>query len=142
MPPSPAPGLDEAAGSAAVAAALRRVAERRRRASRVRTVAMALAFAAALTGLGVGAWFELGQESFLAQRRPSVIVAAREGDVSITDDTGRVWDASLALSEGYGVRTEQGRATLAFPSGASAEVASKSARSITLRNSRMFPGQA
>jgi hypothetical protein len=135
-PPSLAPGRDERAGSAAVAAALRRVADRRRRAARLRKVVMALALAAGLTGLGVGAWFELGQASFLAQGAPSVVVAAREGDVSITDDVGRVVDASLALSEGYGVRTEQGRARLAFPSGASAEVANKSALKLTRARER------
>jgi hypothetical protein len=40
------------------------------------------------------------------------------------------------LSEGYGIRTERGRAILAFPSGASAEVADKSALKVTRARER------
>jgi hypothetical protein len=130
--PAASSALDERAGSAAVAAALRRVAEGRRLRARFRKAATVLAFAAAVAGLGVGAWLELGRESFVAHAGPSVVVGSREGDVSITDDVGQVLETAAALREGYGVRTERGSATLAFPSGASAKVASRS----TLKLSR------
>jgi ferric-dicitrate binding protein FerR (iron transport regulator) len=131
VPPSLPPGVDDRAGSAVVAAALRRVAEQRRQRSRVRKLATALALAAGVVGLGIGAWFELQPNPLVARAESSVVVGGQEGDVAVTDGVGSVVSAVSVLTEGYGVRTEQGSATLAFPSGASARVANKSSLKIT-----------
>jgi hypothetical protein len=135
VPQAAPPALDDPmarAGSAVVAAALRRVAERKRRQARVRRWSAALALAATVTGLGVGAWVELGPARTVAQRaEPSVQITGQEGDVAVTDDRGRVASEVTELTEGYGVRTERGSATLGFPSGASAKVADKSSLKIT-----------
>jgi hypothetical protein len=130
LPPSLPPGFDEGAGSGVLTAALRRVAERRRRTARLRKVVTAFALAATVTGVGVGAWFELGSDSRLA-RASSVTVQCRDGQVSFSDDAGRMLAAASALTEGYGVRTELGSATLGFPSGASAKISSRSALKLT-----------
>jgi ferric-dicitrate binding protein FerR (iron transport regulator) len=135
VPPS-MPAVDER-GSAVVAAALRRVSEQKRRKSRVRRLGAALAVAAGLCGLGVGAWYELGAGSMLAGqgRGASVVVGARSGAVAVTDGVGHVLpdgaESGVALSEGYGVRTNEGTATLGFPSGAQATVAHESSLKIT-----------
>jgi hypothetical protein len=133
VPPSLPPGVDDRGGVAVVAAALRRVAEQKRKRSRVRKLGLSLTLAAALTGLGVGAWFELGRAPLVAHggSDASVLVNGSEGEVSVTDEVGHVVNAVSALTEGYGVRTEQGSATLGFPSGARAKVANKSSLKIT-----------
>lgn len=134
VPPSLPPSVDARGGSAVVAAALRRVAEQKRRKSRVRKLSLSLALAAAVSGLGVGAWFELAgpdATAMQASATPSVSVGGQVGEVAVTDDVGHVVQALSALTEGYGVRTEQGTATLAFPSGASARVENKSSLKIT-----------
>jgi hypothetical protein len=132
VPPSLPTGVDDRAGSAVLAAALRRVAQQKQQRARARKWGAALALAAAVTGLGVGAWFELRPDRIAAHvAESSVVVAGREGDVSITDELGHVVNAMSALTEGYGVRTEHGSATLGFPSGASAKVSSKSSLKIT-----------
>jgi hypothetical protein len=133
VPPSLPPGVDDRGGSAVVAAALRRVAEQKRKRSRVRRLGLSLSLAAALTALGVGAWFELDRDPLVAHggSDASVLVNGPEGDVSVTDEVGHVVNAVSALTEGYGVRTEHGSATLGFPSGASAKVANKSSLKIT-----------
>jgi ferric-dicitrate binding protein FerR (iron transport regulator) len=137
LPPSSPPELDDRAGSAIVAAALRRVAEQKQRKQRARQLVAALALAASVLGLGVGAWYALGRDASVAQgEAPSVVVGGREGEVAVTDDVGHVVEAVSALSEGYGVRTEQGSATLSFPSGASARVSSKSSLKITRARSQ------
>ena len=125
------PSADER-GSAMVAAALRRVAEQKRRQRRVRRLGAALALAAGLTGLGVGAWSQLGGGSTRAGLGgESVLVGARSGDVAVTDGVGNVVADGSVLTEGYGVRTDEGTATLGFPSGAHAVVARESALKIT-----------
>ena len=131
VPPS-MPAVDER-GSAVVAAALRRVSEQKRRKSRVRRLGAALALAAGLCGLGVGAWYELGAGSTLAglDAGSSVIVGARSGAVAVTDGVGHVLENGAALTEGYGIRTNDGTATLGFPSGAQATVAHESSLKIT-----------
>ncbi len=132
VPPSLPPSVDARGGSAVVAAALRRVAEQKRQKSRFRKLSLSLALAAAVSGLGVGAWFELGADrAVVASAAPSVSVGGQLGEVAVTDDVGHVVQALSALTEGYGVRTEQGSATLSFPSGASARVESKSSLKIT-----------
>ena len=131
VPPSLPAGVDDRGGSAAVAAALRRVAEQKRQKRRTRKLLASLALAAGFVGLGVGAWYSLDNDAIVAQADTSVMVGGREGDVAITDDVGHVVEAVSALAEGYGVRTEQGSATLGFPSGASAKVSSKSSLKIT-----------
>jgi hypothetical protein len=131
VPPSLPPSVDDRGGSAVVAAALRRVAEQKRQKQRWRRWGAGLALAAGLSGLGVGAWFELGDTHGVASAASSVSVGAQLGDVAITDGVGHVVDAQVALTEGYGLRTEQGSATLGFPSGASAKVAGKSSLKIT-----------
>jgi hypothetical protein len=133
VPPSLPPGVDDRGGVAVVAAALRRAAEQKRKQSRVRKLGLSLSLAAALTGLGVGAWFSLGRDPLVAQggSDASVLVNGPEGEVSVTDEVGHVVNAVSALTEGYGVRTEHGSATLGFPSGASAKVANKSSLKIT-----------
>lgn len=133
VPPSLPAGVDDRGGSAVVAAALRRVAEQKRKQSRLRKLGLSLSLAAALTGLGVGAWVELGEGPTVAQGSSdaSVLVSSPLGEVSVTDEVGHVVDAVSALTEGYGVRTEQGSATLGFPSGARAKVANKSSLKIT-----------
>src|SRR5688572_22192243 len=132
VPPSLPPGVDERGGSAVVAAALRRVAEQKQRRQRTRRLVAALALAASVVGLGVGAWQVLERDAMVAQAgAASVVVSGREGDVAVTDDVGHVVEAVSALSEGYGVRTEHGSATLEFPSGASAQVSNKSSLKIT-----------
>lgn len=132
VPPSLPPSVDDRGGSAVVAAALRRVAEQKRQKLRLRRWGTGLAVAAGMFGLGVGAWFELGADTHLASAADaSVSVGAQQGDVAITDGVGHVVDATVALTEGYGLRTEQGSATLGFPSGASARVAGKSSLKIT-----------
>ncbi|HTV18488.1 MAG TPA: FecR domain-containing protein [Polyangiaceae bacterium] len=131
VPPSLPPGVDDRGGSAVVAAALRRVADQKRQKQRTRKLFASLALAAAFVGLGVGAWYSLGNDAVVAQADASVMVGGREGDVAVTDDVGHVVEAVSALAEGYGVRTEQGSATLGFPSGASAKVSSKSSLKIT-----------
>jgi hypothetical protein len=137
VPPSLPPGVDDRGGSAVVAAALRRVAEQKQKKQRTRRLLSVLALAAAVVGLGVGAWHSLGREPIVAQAdAPSVVVGGREGDVAVTDDVGHVVEAVSALSEGYGVRTEQGSATLGFPSGASAKVSSRSSLKITRARSQ------
>jgi hypothetical protein len=142
VPPSLPPGVDDRGGSAVVAAALRRVAEQKQKKQRTRRLLSALALAAAVVGLGVGAWHSLGGEPITAHDitahgdAPSVVVGGREGDVAVTDDVGHVVEAVSALSEGYGVRTEQGSATLGFPSGASAKVSSRSSLKITRARSQ------
>jgi hypothetical protein len=116
-----------------VAAALRRVAEQKRKRSRARKLGLSLSLAAALTGLGVGSWFSLGRDPLAARggSDASVLVNGPEGEVSVTDEVGHVVNAVSALTEGYGVRTERGSATLGFPSGARAKVANKSSLKIT-----------
>jgi hypothetical protein len=137
VPPSVPPSGDDRGGSAVVAAALRRVAEQKRRRQRTRKWVAAVALAASVVGLGVGAWQVLGRDAIVAQTdAASVLVSAREGDVAVTDDVGHVVQAVSALSEGYGVRTEQGSATLGFPSGASARVSNKSSLKITRARSQ------
>lgn len=146
VPPSLPPGVDDRGGSAVVASALRRVAEQKRKTQRTRRLLSALALAAAFIGLGVGAWYSLGREMIAARDVtrhdithggvPNVVVGGRDGDVAVTDEVGHVVEAVSALSEGYGVRTEQGRATLGFPSGASARVSSKSSLKITRARSQ------
>lgn len=133
VPPSLPPSVDARGGSAVVAAALRRVAEQKRQKSRFRKLSMAAALAAAVSGLGVGAWFELAPDTTTMQASAalSVSVGGQVGEVAVTDDVGHVVDALATLTEGYGVRTEQGSATLAFPSGASAKVEKKSSLKIT-----------
>jgi len=131
VPPSMPPSVDDRGGSAVVAAALRRVAEQKRQKQRFRKWGTALALAAGLSGLGVGAWYQLGAESGLAAAGSSVAIGARQGDVAVTDGVGHVVESTAALTEGYGLRTEQGSATLGFPSGASAKVAGKSSLKIT-----------
>jgi hypothetical protein len=132
VPPSMPASVDDRGGSAVVAAALRRVADQKRQKQRWRKWGAGLALAAGLSGLGVGAWHELGAGSAsVASADSSVSVGARQGDVAITDGVGHVVDSNVALTEGYGVRTEQGSATLGFPSGASAKVAGKSSLKIT-----------
>jgi ferric-dicitrate binding protein FerR (iron transport regulator) len=131
LPPSLPSGVDDRAGSAVVAAALRRVAEQKRQRSRVRRLGAAFALAAAVTGLGVGAWFELRPNVLLADAGSGVSVSGEEGDVALTDGSGSVLRAVSVLTEGYGVRTERGGATLGFPSGASAKVASKTSLKLT-----------
>lgn len=135
VPPS-MPGPDER-GSALVAAALRRVSEQKRRKSRVRRLGAALALAASVTGLGVGAWYELGGRSEQAgfAAAASVQLGERSGAVDVTDGVGQVVQNGEALAEGYGVRTEQGSVTLGFPSGARAMVAHESALKITAARS-------
>lgn len=131
VPPS-MPAVDER-GSAVVAAALRRVSEQKRRKSRVRRLGAALALAAGVCGLGVGAWYELGAGSTRAGqgREFSVVVGARSGAVAVTDGVGHVLENGAALIEGYGIRTNDGSATLGFPSGAQATVAHESSLKIT-----------
>jgi hypothetical protein len=137
VPPSLPPGVDERGGSAVVAAALRRVAEQKQRRQRTRRLVAALALAASVVGLGVGAWQVLERDAMVAQAgAASVVVSGREGDVAVTDDVGHVVEAVSALSEGYGVRTEHGSATLEFPSGASAQVSNKSSLKITRARSQ------
>ena len=135
VPPSLS-SVDER-GSALVAAALRRVSEQKRRKSRVRRLGAALALAAGLCGLGVGAWSSLGESSERAGfgAEPSVLVGARSGAVAVTDGVGRVQESGAALAEGYGVRTGEGTATLGFPSGAQAVVAHESSLKITAARS-------
>jgi hypothetical protein len=137
VPPSLPAGVDERGGSAVVAAALRRVAEQKQRRQRTRRLVAALALAASVVGLAVGAWHVLGQDAMVAQAdAASVLVSGREGDVAVTDDVGHVVEAVSALSEGYGLRTEHGSATLGFPSGASAKVSNKSSLKITRARSQ------
>jgi hypothetical protein len=128
-PSSPSP--DER-GSAVVAAALRRVAEQKRHRSRVRRLAAALALAAGLSGVGVGAWYELGGGAERAGLDgESVLVGAQSGSVAVTDGVGNVVASGSVLTEGYGVRTAEGTATLGFPSGAHAIVERASALKLT-----------
>jgi ferric-dicitrate binding protein FerR (iron transport regulator) len=131
VPPS-MPPVDER-GSAVVAAALRRVSEQKRRKSRLRRLGTALALAAGVCGLGVGAWYELGAGSMQAgfDRNSSVSLGARSGAVAVTDGVGHVLENGAALTEGYGVRTNDGTVTLGFPSGAQAVVAHASSLKIT-----------
>jgi FecR-like protein len=142
VPPSLPPGVDDRGGSAVVAAALRRVAEQKQKKLHTRRLLSALALAAAVVGVGVGAWYSLGNDTITAHNVtehsdvPNVVVGGREGDVAVTDDVGHVVDAVSALSEGYGVRTDQGSATLGFPSGASAKVSSRSSLKITRARSQ------
>jgi ferric-dicitrate binding protein FerR (iron transport regulator) len=132
VPPSLPPSVDDRGGSAVVASALRRVAEQKRQKQRWRKLGAALALAAGLSGLGVGAWYELSGDSQLAAGAgSSVVVGSQVGDVAVTDGVGHVVEPTVALTEGYGLRTEQGSATLGFPSGASAKVAGKSSLKIT-----------
>jgi FecR-like protein len=137
VPPS-LPSSEDRAGSARVAAALRRVAEQKQRRNRWRRWGTAVALAAGVSGLGVGAWFELAASPKVAQvdSTQQVVLAAREGDVAVTDGVGDVVNSVSALSEGYGVRTDQGGVTLGFPSGAQARVAHKSALKITAARTR------
>jgi hypothetical protein len=134
VPPSMPSVVDER-GSAVVAAALRRVSEQKRRKSRVRRLGAALALAAGVCGLGVGAWHELGTGSTQAGLASSVVVGARSGAVAVTDGVGHIVDNGAengaALIEGYGIRTNDGTATLGFPSGAVASVAHESSLKIT-----------
>ena len=131
VPPSMPASVDDRGGSAVVAAALRRVAEQKRQKQRFRKWGTALALAAGLSGLGVGAWHQLGGDVSVAVAGSSVAIGARQGDVAVTDGVGHVVESTAALTEGYGLRTEQGSATLGFPSGASAKVAGKSSLKIT-----------
>jgi len=66
---------------------------------------------------------------------PSVLVGARSGAVAVTDGVGHVLENGAengaALIEGYGIRTNDGTATLSFPSGAVASVANDSSLKIT-----------
>jgi hypothetical protein len=137
VPPS-LPATEDRAGSAHVAAVLRRVAEQKQRRHRWRRWGTALALAAGVSGLGVGAWFELAAPPKTAEvdATSQVVLAAREGDVAVTDGVGDVVNSVSALSEGYGVRTDQGGVTLGFPSGAQARVAHKSALKITAARAR------
>jgi hypothetical protein len=137
VPPS-LPASEDRGGSALVAATLRRVAEQKRRRSRWRRWGTAVALAAGVSGLGIGAWHELAPSATTAQFDAStqVVLAAREGDVAVTDGVGDVINGVSGLSEGYGVRTDQGGVTLGFPSGAQARVAHRSALKITAAHSR------
>lgn len=131
--PRSAPHSDEVAATERIASALRRVAEQKRRKRALQRIAGAIAVAASVCAVGVGAWFELrgpqaGAQSRVAQ---SVHMAEHAGDVAVTDSLGRVLPPDSVLGEGYGVRTEQGSARLGFPSGAHARVAAKSSLKIT-----------
>ncbi len=130
QPVSQQSGVD---GSAAVAAALRQVAERRHRQRRWRGVGVAVAIAAGVFGVGVGAWFELAPRvaELAVSADPSVRVDERAGEVVVTDSEGQTIEASSALAAGYGLRTEQGSARLGFASGARARVSKQSSLQIT-----------
>jgi hypothetical protein len=128
VPPSLPPRVEDRGGTAVVAAALRRVAEQKRKRSRLRRASAVFAVAAGLCTLGVGAWYELADSRGASAQ---VTTFAEQGEVAITDGVGNVVDGKVALSEGYGVRTEQGSAKLSFPSGASAAVAERSTLKIT-----------
>ncbi len=124
-------------GTLAVAAALRHVAERRRRQQRLRRTAVFLSIAAGVFGVALGGWF--GYEALApiadggALVEPRVHVDRSVGEVAVTDGVGRPVDADAAVNlvEGDGLRTEQGSARLGFPSGALAEVSARSALRIT-----------
>jgi FecR protein len=130
VPPQLLPGVGARAGTAVVAAALRSVAVHQRRRSGVRSLGIALTLAAALTGLGIGAWFELRPAPVARSFGSSVVVGDARGDVAVTDGEGGLVPGASAIAEGYGVRTEDGSATLTFPSGASARVARESSLAI------------
>jgi hypothetical protein len=123
------------AGSAAVAGALRQVAQRRERQQRLRRVGWALAVAAGIMGIALGGWFGLAGSPRLAEggasSAPRLLMLGRAGDVSVTDALGDSVDASSNLSEGYAVRTERSSITLGFPSGAAAQVAAASSLKLT-----------
>src|SRR5688572_10135151 len=90
VPPTLPDSVDDRGGSAVVAAALRRVAEQKRQKQRWRKWGAALALAAGLSGLGVGAWSQLGAEPGVAAAGTSVSIGARQGDVAVTDGVGHV----------------------------------------------------
>lgn len=119
-------------GTLAVAAALRNVAERRRRQRRVWSVGVVVLAAAAVMGLAFTGWRELLRPiaSDAVALEASVSVDSSVGDVVVTDSVGHLVDAA-SLPEGYGMRTEQGSARLGFPSGAEARVAGRSSLKVT-----------
>jgi ferric-dicitrate binding protein FerR (iron transport regulator) len=130
-PERAAPALARA-GTAVVAGALRQVAERRRRQRRLRNAGWALAVAAGVMGLGLSGWAGLrGSTEQAALSGPRLQLEGQMGEVAVLDSAGQIVSASSSLSEGDGLRTEQGQATLGFPSGAAARVASQSSLRVT-----------
>lgn len=131
LPPPRPRGLG-GEGTLVVAAALRNVAERRRRQRRWRSAGVLVLAAASVMGLALTGWRELISPiaSDAVAREASVSVESFVGEVAVTDGVGHLVDAS-SLPEGYGMRTEQGSARLGFPSGALARVASRSSLKVT-----------
>jgi hypothetical protein len=129
---------------AGIAYALREVARKRQRRSLVRKWSAAVAVAAGVFGIGISLWIydraggsiaagevplpdSSGEESSAAH---TVTLNDSVGDVLVTNATGVMLDVPR-LSEGYGLRTREGSASLGFPSGAVARVAERSALSLT-----------
>ena len=132
---TPLPRAPSHAGSDLVANALAQVQGRRQRRAWGRRLALSCAAAAVLLGLGASLW-EGGRRSALhgspaAEATLTVALNEAQGEVSVSDAAGGPVSGALALPEGYGVRTEQGSATLGFPSGAAARVSRRSSLRLT-----------
>jgi hypothetical protein len=73
-------GTGAIAGCAVVAAALRSITERKRQRRRVCKLGMALAFAAVVTGFGLGTWFELRAAPAVARTSGGACSSASSGE--------------------------------------------------------------
>ena len=116
-------------GSRVVARALRLVARRRRRIRQLGTLALGAGAVVTVLGVGFGIWFAQRRLSGAAERpraESHVLLGGVLGEVAVSDREGHAASGFASLSEGYGLRTDDGKARLGFVSGAAVGVAQHS----------------
>jgi DNA-directed RNA polymerase specialized sigma24 family protein len=116
-------------GSRVLVRALRLVARRRRRIQQLSTAALGAAAILTALGVGFGIWFAQRRLSGDAERpraESRVLLGAVQGEVSVSDRQGHAAGGYASLSEGYGLRTDEGTARLGFSSGAAVSVSDHS----------------
>jgi hypothetical protein len=112
-----------------VARALRLVARRRRRIRQLGTLALGAGAVVTVLGVGFGIWFAQRRLSGAAERpraESHVLLGGVLGEVAVSDREGHAASGFASLSEGYGLRTDDGKARLGFVSGAAVGVAQHS----------------
>ena len=116
-------------GSRVLVRALRLVARRRRRVQQLSTAALGAAAILIALGVGFGIWFAQRRLSGDAERpraESRVLLGGVLGEVSVSDREGHAASSYASLSEGYGLRTDEGKARLGFTSGAAVSVSDHS----------------
>jgi DNA-directed RNA polymerase specialized sigma24 family protein len=116
-------------GSRMLVRALSRVARRRRRIQQLSTALLGAAALLTALGVGFGIWFaqrRLSGDSERPRAESRVLLGGVLGEVSVSDREGHAASSYASLSEGYGLRTDEGSARLGFTSGAAVSVSDHS----------------